>query len=41
MATTDDAGTLMSQLTDRGWVRFGDRLPAVAAGQVVVGVDRL
>jgi hypothetical protein len=41
MATTADADTLMPQLTDRGWVRFGERLPAAAAGQVVIGADRL
>lgn len=41
MATTDDAGILMPQLTERGWASFGAALPQTAAGQVVVGTDRL
>lgn len=41
MATTDDADTLMPQLTDRGWVPFGDPLPNAAAGRLVVEGGRL
>lgn len=41
MATTDDADTLMPQLTDRGWVPFGDPIPTAAAGQLVVEGGRL
>ena len=41
MATTDEADVLLPQLSDRGWALFGDPLPTAAAGQVVVGADRL
>lgn len=41
MITTDDADVLVPQLLDRGWAVFGEPLPAVAAGRVVVGSDRL
>ena len=41
MATTDDADVLLPQLTARGCAPFGDPLPWSAAGEVVVGADRL
>ncbi|GAA3579918.1 hypothetical protein GCM10022197_41970 [Microlunatus spumicola] len=41
VATTDEAEVLVPQLTARGWVPFGDPLPAEAAGQIVIGADRL
>ena len=41
MATTDDADVLVPQLLDRGWALLGEAPPSAAAGQLVVGSDRL
>ena len=41
MATTADPDILLPQLLDRGWALFGERPPAQAAGELVIGADRL
>lgn len=41
VATTDEADVLLPQLTERGWVPFGEPLPQASAGSLVVGPDRL
>ena len=41
IATTDDADTLIPQLTARGWVPLGYPLPQTAQGQITIGADHL
>lgn len=42
MSTASDAAVLLPQLLDRGWALWGEPPPpAAAAGELIIGADRL